>query len=257
MKSFKHCLLAAALASASLIASPTSHAAGPDVNPMASCSSPTTTIQPGIFIVRRSCDGTIVGGIGTTLDEAVTNVNAFATLLDQGLRCNYSSFEPTPGTFDVDFACSKTDGSGSGLGYANYISGVGTTATDAGVNALGFAQLYTASNGYRCRGAQLDPLVGGFITDFSCSFPNTSGQIGYAGRISGIGSTSTDAAQNALEFAELAVSTDRRCTTSRASVKLNGLAFEVRFSCGNRTVVGYGSTLTSAGRDALLQAQSL
>ncbi len=257
MKSLKFGVLVAAMASAALFAAPESYAAGPDVNPLAACGSPTTTILPGIFIVRRSCDGTSVSGIGTTLDDAVTNVNAFAALLDQGLRCNYSSFAPTPGTFDVDFTCSKRDGNEGGIGRAGYIGGVGTTATDAGTNGLGFAQLYLASNGYRCSASELEVLPGGFVTDFGCSFPNTSGGIGRASTVSGIGSTSTDAAQNALGFAELAASIDQRCSTSIGSVRIRNLAFEVDFTCTGARVTGYGSTLTSAGRDALLQAQSL
>lgn len=255
MDKLKFCLMFAAVSATTIIVSPRGYASGSQVSPMLACGSPTTTVLQGGFVVSRSCDGKRVSGIGSTIDDATANVGEIAQLLNYGVRCNYSTISGGPGAFIASFACSKPNDDGT-IGRASSIGGIGTLMTDTGLNVLGFAQLYTASNGYRCNPSQTTAVPGGYVANFGCGFPSPDG-IGRASTISGIGSNATDAGQNALGFAELGASIDLKCSTSATSIKVVGSAFEVRFGCNGRSVIGYGSTLTSAGRDALLQAQSL
>ncbi|WP_295967829.1 hypothetical protein [uncultured Xanthomonas sp.] len=254
----KRVFILAVLTACCLGAAPSEvRAANSPIGPLATCGGISSQVFAGGYVVNRTCDGSNISGFGTTLDDAVSNVNEFSKLLDQGLSCSYGSFQATPGAFNTNFNCSLKN-AGGGLGRSGQIAGIGTTATDAGNNVLDFAKLYAASSGYQCSSAQIQLLNGGFITDFSCAYPNTGGGLGRSDTISGIGSTSTEAAQNARGFAELAASVKRVCRTTSGSIRLNGVIFEVTFTCSNtgRAVVGYGSTLTSAGRDALMQAQS-
>lgn len=211
-----------------------------------------TNIVPGGFTVSRCYNGNTVGGIGTTLDDAVANANAMSSLLSQGIQCTYNTGTMSEGMFMIAFACSKES---YNFGRAGSVGGVGTTFTDAGLNALTFAQLFAASDGYRCNHSSADIGLGGYITKFNCGYPNTDGSIGRSSLIAGVGSTATDSAINNAGFAELGAS-GIICSTSGSSISINAGAYKVRFSCNGQNVYGFGSTLTSAGRDALLQAQS-
>ncbi|HVK51785.1 MAG TPA: hypothetical protein VM469_08630 [Pseudoxanthomonas sp.] len=210
-----------------------------------------TRILVGGFAVTRCYDGKSVGGIGTTLDDAVANAAAMSGLLSQGVRCVYSSFEAGVGAFIVTFGCSKD---GINLGRSSTIGGLGTTLTDAGNNVLGFAMLYGASNGYRCSVDTPQMLPGGYIGKFGCGYPEDGSN--RASTINGIGSTATDAGANNLNFAELAA-TGTKCGTGSANISLQGLAYKVIYSCSGHNLVAYGSSLTAAGHDALIQAQGL
>ncbi|MEL1265750.1 hypothetical protein [Pseudoxanthomonas putridarboris] len=254
MSQLKQTVSIASLCLATLFASPFTMAANPIVTPQVTCGSASSQVLQGGFVVSLTCDGKRISGIGTTMDTATSNANAIASLLQYDVRCSYSSYSGGPGAFVVSFGCSRPNSDGT-TGRSSHVGGVGTTLTDAGNNIFGFAQLYAASNGYRCDSSETKVIPGGYITNFGCGYPSTSGGTGRASTIGGIGSTATDAAQNTLGFAELGASIDRKCSIVSAGIV--GAAFEVRVSCSGRSVTGYGSTLTSAGRDALLQAQSL
>lgn len=213
------------------------------------CTSDTTMLVGG-FAVTRCYDGKSVGGIGTTLDAALANANAMSGLLSQGVRCVYASYDAGPGAYLVSFGCSKE---GVNLGRSSTIGGLGTTLTDAGNNVLGFAQLYGASNGYRCNVDTPQIVMGGYIAKFGCGYANDGSP--RASSINGIGSTATDAGVNNLDFAELAA-TGLKCATGLSQISLPG-PYKVIYSCSGRNLTAYGMTLTSAGWDALLQAQGL
>lgn len=209
-----------------------------------------TTMLVGGFAVTRCYSGKSVGGIGTTLDAAVANANAMSGLLAQGVKCVYSAYDAGPGAYLVKFGCSKE---GINLGRSSTIGGLGTTLTDAGNNVLGFAQLYGASNGYRCNVDTPQVVLGGYISKFGCGYPDDGAP--RASTINGIGSTATDAGANNLDFAELAA-TGLKCGTGSNQISLPG-PYKVMYSCSGHSLVAYGMTLTSAGWDALLQAQGL
>ncbi|SKC54889.1 hypothetical protein [Pseudoxanthomonas indica] len=236
----------AASSSLSAIAATPSASAAPAA--ITRCVTDTTILQGG-FAVKRCYDGKSVGGVGTTLDAAVANANSMATLISANTRCNYSSLAGGPGAFIVSFGCDTGDSSPRARG----IGGLGTYMTDAGVNAFGVARLLAAT-GYICNVSTTTIVLGGYVSNFGCGYPQEG--IPRATTITGVGSTATDAAANTLGFAELGAA-GFICKTSGSSIRLNGLAYEVRFTCTGRSITGIGSTLTSAGRDALLQASAL
>jgi hypothetical protein len=168
------------------------------------------------------------------------NALGFAQLESSGgRRCSTSpeSFRTFPGGYVLNFSCS---------GYT--ISGVGSTATDGGTNALLFGQV-EATGGRRCSASpqSIFSFQGGYLVNFSCS--------GYT--ISGVGSTATDAGINGGDFASLEAVGGRRCSTTLTSIRAVPGGYEVRFTCSGRGVTGFGSTATAAGQDALVQAEAL
>jgi hypothetical protein len=215
-------LAAVVLAVSSLAATPLA-LAGTNVTVQASCGSPSTEVVQGGYVVTRYCDGRRFRGVGSTIDDAVANINAMASLVPYGIRCTYSGVEGGPGAFITDFTCTTIDSEGGPINVFSNLGEIGTTLTDAGNNAYGFAQLYAVTR-YKCRPSQTVAVPGGYVTDFGCSYPNPDGPIQQSTRISGVGSTSTDSGQNNLGFAELAAAVDVKCSTSASSIKIVGLA---------------------------------
>jgi hypothetical protein len=220
----------------------------------ASCGATSSSGFAGGFVLYRTCDGHRISGMGTYINDATNNLAGFTALLDEGVSCVYASqINGTAGAFEPSFGCSVL---AEATGRASNIVGLGTTVTDAANNVLGLAQIL-AGSGYRCSLADLAAVPGGFVPRLGCGQRQASGEIGIAHNIGGVGSTSTDAAENARAFAELYVTRAIQCQTSSSNIQLDGLVFSVSFTCTGRSVIGYGSTLTSAGADALLQAKAL
>lgn len=224
----------------------------------ASCSgSADVSTFPGGYLVKRTCGGYQTAGFGTSLDDAHANLQSFANLIDQGARCNFYSIDADPGTYRANFTCRLQNADGTWGGNRS-VGGMGYTASGAAGNLLAFAQLFRASEGYACRSPQVVIFPGGFVSSFSCGYPNTSGDLGRSSTISGVGSNTTDAASVTVGFAELGASIDRECWANQNSVQVVGSNFKVTMNCNGTnpgTFVGLGSTATAAGNNALLQAQ--
>lgn len=218
---------------------------GPASSTMATCGSITSqSAFPGGFRINRKCDGLTVSGIGTTLNDAFANASDFGSLLP-GTRCtafSSSDVDGFPGGYRLSFDCGT-----------RFVAGYGTTATDAGNNAFGFAEIY-ASTGVSCRSrsTDYDAFPGGFRVALQC---NTGSQVPES--ISGVGMTVSDAGDVALGFAEIVATTGNSCYVGSYGVKLDGLVYKVSYTCDTSTVVGYGSTSTAAALDALANAQGL
>lgn len=204
---------------------------------MLACGTPSSQIFSGGYVVTKTCSGWPISGVGTTFDAANTNATGFSGLIANGNRCllNTSDVYSFSGGYRANFQCSS-----------KYISGIGSTATDVGMNALAFAQLDSAVGGYPCllSGGDVNTFSGGYRVSFSCK-----------GRmISGVGTTATDAGKNALGFSELNAGGGSACVLQPNGVRVVGLTYEVTFYCGSQAVIGIGSTATSAGLDALANA---
>lgn len=193
---------------------------------------------PGGFVIRFNCDGATVSGFGSTATDTGVNLLAFASVLaTDNLRCNTSSsgISAVPGGFLASFQCGGVT-----------LTGFGSTATDAGVNANGFAML-RADSGIICSitSSSIAAVMGGFIPTFACS----------GSHVSGFGSTAADAGRNALGFAQLKAATGRACMLPVSGVKILAYSYEAQFNCGSRHPVGTGTTATAAGASALVAAQ--
>jgi hypothetical protein len=221
----------------------------------ATCGTPNGAVIVGGYVVTRVCDGTTMKGVGTTLDDAVANVNGLAALLPHNVKCTYSDVTGGPGAFVAKYVCRRTDSTGGPISSSANAGGIGGTLTDAGTNALGFAQLFAATN-LRCEPSEVVVVPGGYVSAFSCRDPNaTGGPLNTFAKTGGIGMTSTDAGINNLGFAEVYAAVGNRCYTKQSDIKISGPGFEVKYTCTGSNVTGYGSTLTSAGADALIQVQ--
>lgn len=200
------------------------------------CSTSTSSIHsfPGGYVSDFFCSGLTISGLGSTATDSARNALGFAQVdADGGRRCSIStsSISTFPGGYVADFSC-------SGLP----ISGIGTTPSDTGNNALAFAQV-EAGGGRRCSTSpsSMEAFPGGYVADFTCNgLP-----------ISGVGTTVTDAGINASDFALLESAGGPRCSTSRASVQAVPGGYQVRFTCDGQGVTGVGSTVTAAGQNAL------
>lgn len=131
-------------------------------------------------------------------------------------------------------------------GYSNqYLAGAGNTATDAANNSYRFAELFATFGSYCSITGTMTLVPGGYRLQTSCSNP------GYL--MQGAGSTLTDAANNAADFVELSLQTNRRWSVS--SVSLSGAGYRVYAVSGGYFVYGYGSTLTDAAANAVALAR--
>lgn len=205
---------------------------------------------PGGVFVQRWCNNSLVGGVGTTIGAAQENLSDFTTLTPENKWCWASNSNPVGafvGGYRVTFHC--TDQYGGGF----FVSGLGTTATDAGKNAFAFAEIYTVTDDVACSINDYDirGFNGGYEVTTYCR------RLGYGSApISGIGTTATDAGINARGFSEILASEGITCLLS-GNVELDGMLVKAVFSCGGNIVYGYGSTVTSAGNDALVNAGML
>lgn len=254
----------------------------------ASCTTGSWTAVGGGFISSKQCDGRAVSGYGSQLAHAQANAVQFGDL--GAATGTYCSLWPTQargigGGYMADFSCTR-----------GAITGIGSTTTDAGTNALGFAQV-SAVGGRRCTIVANDiwAIGGGYIANFSCGVAGLGSTVTAAGAnalgfaqleaaggrrcslhstnvwavgggyvahfscgpalISGAGSTATDAAANALGFAEVEAASKRRCYLSNTDIRAFPGGYEVRFSCGGKSAVGTGWTLSAAGQAALAKAK--
>ena len=202
---------------------------------------------PGGHIVERMCNNRLVSGVGSDLIAAQSNLSNLTKLMPQK-SCSVSNSDPIAqfaGGFRTTFRCTDIYGAG------NFVSGVGSTATDAGLNALSFAQLYIALNDVACvvNNYNVTGFTGGFKVDTNCHRFGHS----YEMVVTGIGSTATDAGENSRGFAEL-VGAGLGCLMTQP-VTFSGGLFHAFYSCNGRPVQGHGSTVTAAGNDALINAQ--
>lgn len=252
-----------------------------------SCTTGSTTVVAGGYLITMSCGGKTVTGVGSTQAEARANGHQFGELAaqsGQGCTTTSTSVQATVGGWLVRFSCG-----------AKTVSGLGSTFTGVGVNALALAQAGAAS-GYYCNLAMsnLQGFVGGWTARFSCGTKTVSGmgstltdvganvagfvQYGAASNrwctfhtstlqgtvggwlarfdcgtksVSGAGSTMTDVAANALGFAQHSLVSDRFCTLHLSDVRAVGGGWVFTFSCDGRRISGAGSTMTDAGRNAL------
>ena len=150
--------------------------------------------HPGGYVTRFSCSNKSIGGFGTTVTDAATIAKDMAALLagSSGVSCGAESTSAVsgfPGGFQFNMSCR-----GTGTPLAVSISGVGTTASDAGDVALGFAQL-VATTGNSCFVGRGDVRLSGMLYEilYSCD----GGKI-----VRGYGSTATSAALDALANAQ-------------------------------------------------------
>lgn len=140
---------------------------------------------PGGFLANFQCGGITLTGFGSTATDAGANANAFAMLrADTGLNCTTttSSIAAVTGGFIPTFACS-----------GSYVSGFGSTAADAGRNALGFAQL-KAATGRACTlpVSAVKIFAYGYEAQFNCGSRHPTGT----------GATATAAGESALVAAQ-------------------------------------------------------
>lgn len=200
---------------------------------------------PGGTVANRTCNGKVVSGVGPSPANAQSNLSGFVALIP-GRYCaaSYSPVSQFVGGFTSSWSC--TDAYGSGY----YVGGLGSTATDLGANTLSLAQLYLAANiACRTQLSDVSSYQGGFKAYATCS--KVSGQA----IVSGVGSTATATGVNIRGFAELVASGNTCIMTG--PMQTVGALFKAVFYCTKGTAVGYGSTATLAGQDALMQAQGM
>ncbi|WP_149196258.1 hypothetical protein [Luteimonas suaedae] len=210
------------------------------------CNYPAISPKAGGYLVTFSCQPQLsreISGLGQTLTDAGINAAGFGEVNALGGRsCKLydSDVKDFPGGFVATFQCAGS--------VHLPISGVGANLTDAGKNALGFARV-EAEGGHRCTSytSYVEYFPGGYLIKFSC--PGATRV-----NVSGVGTTSSDAAANALDFAMYEAMGGRECEAYSSGVKIVAGGYEVRFSCGSGTVTGYGSTATKAGQDAFVKA---
>lgn len=134
------------------------------------------------------------------------------------------------------------------------IDGMGTTITAANSNMSRFMTL--APTRY-CRAENSDPVgqvPGAYRLSFECSDPYGGG---YA--TSGVGTTGTEAAQNAFDFAQLYTALNGvACRSNNYDIYGYVGGYKVNTTClgvppyqGQALVTGIGSTATAAGINAL------
>lgn len=198
---------------------------------------------PGGTIANRTCNGFVISGVGSTPAAAQTNLSGFIPLAPaRYCKADSTPVNQYPGGFTSTWWCSNS----TGWGY--YVGGMGSTATDLGTNTLRFAELYVASNvACKINYTDVSAYTGGFKAHAYCM--KSSGQA----IVSGVGSTATDTGINVRGFAEL-VASGNACIMSDPMGR-SGLQFKAVFQCTRGLVIGYGSTATAAGNDALMQAQ--
>ncbi len=201
----------------------------------ASCTTGTTAAFPGGFRADRSCNNRAVSGVASSVSDALNNAQLFGNLGAAGGRyCNLpiNGMQSFPGGYVANFSC----------GVAT-LGGVGSTATDTGVNALAFANLENQT-GLRCRVplANVSAFAGGYIVNAACG--NWT--------ISGVGNTAKEAGVNALGFATVHALGGRRCTATLSDIDGYIGGALVTFRCnGARTVSGVGSNVADAAASAL------
>jgi hypothetical protein len=208
------------------------------------CDPPQTTVYPGGYRTQSCQNGRTVAGIGTTLTNAASNKTSF-NALDQaaGRACSLqnSNISIFSGGYRAYYTCYDTLGS-----YKN-VTGVGSTATATGINAYGFAELL-ATYGNACQFNSPPPTTvyeGGLKVTTHCQYPLYG--------VDGAGSNYSDAAANALGFAELSMQSGRNWTLSSA-VRFAGGYTLTFYRSGGPYVSGTGSTMTEAAFDALANA---
>lgn len=100
---------------------------------------------PGGYINKFDCvdafgGGYQVGGLGSTAtatgDNAFRQAQLYAATNDVACRVNLSDLSQYVGGFKAQANCNRKPGFGTPI-----ISGVGSTATDTGINVRGFAEL--------------------------------------------------------------------------------------------------------------------
>lgn len=212
----------------------------------------TTSVKqtfPGGHIVERTCNSRLIAGVGSNLTAAQSNLSNFTTLMPaKACRAGSDPIAQFAGGYRTTLQCTDI----YGAGY--HVSGVGSTATDAGQNAFTFAQLYTAINDVACsiNNYNISGFTGGFKVDTNCVKTGLPQQA----IVTGIGSTATDAGINARGFAEL-VASGKRCQMTSPVTYSGGRLFRATYSCSGLLVYGAGSTVTAAGNDALANANML
>lgn len=224
-------------------------AAGGDGTPMPiatdpvamACGAGTATAVPGGFVVTKQCDLATISGLGSTLGAADANANAFAAIHAAGGPACYTSHDS--GTY-VESGTVWSFNCGPRIVY-----GIGNTVTDTGTNALEMARIY-ADTGVSCYShyTSISAFEGGLMIDYICQ---------NGGTITGIGSTLTAAAANAVDFAQLGATAARRCSSDPTAIVLLPGGYELTVYCrgGSPYIVqAFGSTATEAGQNAFVAA---
>lgn len=192
-------------------------------------------------LASRQCDGAYVNGIGSSLDEAVQNLNGFMAVRESGLSCTTDVHGVETGSYGIGvYATFVCDG--------RPITAVGGSVAISANNSLAIATEMAAS-GSHCsapkQGAYY-PELHGFRFSYDCGKPGASW------RVAGLGSSIDDANKIVPRMLRYTAQNQRSCTFDKA--ELNGVVFKVALTCNNVTRYGYGSSITSAANDALLQA---
>jgi hypothetical protein len=256
------------------------------------CSLYSSVLFAGGYLIEKSCGGTfrLVSGLGSTISDADSNAEEFGKIAESGgRRCHtdITYIKSFPGGYYADFSCS-----GGGT-----FTGIGTTATDTGISVLNFVK-HEAVTGQKCSTdiTRIKAFPGGYLVDFRCAssisgvgttataaannaldfaelsaisggncttditairaFPGGY-QVNHCnGAISGIGTSATDAAENAFDFAMYGAAGGRYCSTDATGTRAVPGGYQIEFSCNGGRITGAGSTATLAAQDALARAKA-
>lgn len=189
-----------------------------------------------------SCPGGNVHGIGVSPDEAMENLNGFIAVSEAGIWCTAGASSVTTGSYGIGvyatFYCN---------GYPT--TAIGSTPTIAANNVLEIATERAASGSYCSASLQGSyyPELHGFRFSYQCR-----NAVGTAWQIDGLGSSIDHANNAAMKVMHLTATHPTNCSFSPAI--LNGVVFTTNLQCKGSYFRGYGSSVTSAAEDALMQA---
>ncbi|WP_253837424.1 hypothetical protein [Actinokineospora globicatena] len=186
----------------------------------------------GGYVAYLSCNGGSLtfSGVGTTLADAESEVQATRAMYLAGQYCTSSTSSATVGGYSVRLACN----SGSAV-----FTGVGTTLTDASreVRAVQAIQ----ATGQHCSSSTSSAVVGGYSVSLACD--------GGSAVFTGVGTTLTEASGE-VRAVRAMYAAGKYCTSSTSSAVSGG--YEVSLACngGSLHYRGRGATVTLASRAA-------
>ena len=191
----------------------------------------------GVAVRRCGKNGT-VAGVGSNIDDATANTNGLLAVAEQGLVCGVSARDP--------YVSIAAPGVGiKGQCGSHSVSAYGMTTTTAGQNLLELAINLAATQAW-CNVDYYYGAAHGYRYPYSC---NRTGQ---AWSVAGIGSSVDDSNAIAMRLVKKSSETGRHCYFDNA--ELNGVVFRAYLHCNGTTYTGFGSSVTSAAKDAAAQA---
>ncbi|GLW89765.1 hypothetical protein [Actinokineospora globicatena] len=193
----------------------------------ASCSVVGSYAVSGGYSTQLSCSNGSFQGVGSTLSDSVTEAKALAEFHQRtGTLCStYGSFAINGG-YRVELNC--TNGA---------IHAAGSTLSSSATEARALAEFHQRT-GTRCFVYGSFAVSGGYQVELHCA----------NGAIHAVGSTLSDASTEARALAEHYQRTGNRCFVN-SSFPADG-GYRVQLYCTTSSIMGTGSTLTAAARDA-------